>query len=269
MNRPDRWNPMVGRKGSKVRKRNLTPGQVACMVLVAVVIAAACLIFFAIPGEAQCCPPVPEPIIREVPVPVIVTETVVVEAELPPCADHRFEVGFQMFGPSPMFAAANLDWRPALGGLNIGKRWLKFDIALGLSGAAIENQPIFGFNAKLGVAFDGPGPYFDVVRVLWFPQWEPASHYEELGLRLPVLVLGVPIGQMSALLYLGAERFVLLSETTGYREANTLLVGATARICRNAFSAGFQTEIRASYQIRDCENRGLVWGLGLNVFLWF
>ncbi|MBU3964608.1 hypothetical protein KJ562_02740 [Patescibacteria group bacterium] len=266
MPRIDKWdpNPFVGREGSKVSRRKLTFGQKAFIATVALIVVGLCIgVGFA--GRAQCCPP-PTTIIREVP--IVVTETVVIEKEPLPCANQNFEVGFSMFGPDTMLLAANLDWRPKLGNLNIGDNgWIGLDMAIGLSGGAIGDQPIFGVNAKFGVSFADPGPYFDIARFIWFPQWTNGLYYEEVGLRIPVL--GAPIGQMSALLYLGAERFVHLSQLLGYVESNTLLIGGTARICRSGFSFGFQTEIRASYQTHDCENYGLVWGLGLNIFLWF
>ncbi len=261
-----RWepDPLVGRKGSKVSKRKLTLGQKMFLAIMALTILGI-IGGIAIACKAQCCPP-PTTIIREVP--VVVTETVVIEKEPLPCADKNFEVGFTMFGPEPMLVAANLDWRPKLGNLNIrDDGWLGLDIALGLSGAAIGDQPIFGVNAKFGVSFADPGPYFDVVRLCWFPQWTKGLYYEEVGLRIPVL--WTPIGQTSALIYLGGERFVHYSPSIGYLESNTLLVGGTVRLCKNAFSFAFQTELRASYQIYDCENRGLGWNIALNVFLWF
>lgn len=262
-----RWepDPLVGRKGSKVSKRKLTLGQKMFLAIMALTILGI-IGGIAIACKAQCCPPPRAPTIITREIPVIVEKLVVVEKELP-CANHQLELGFQMLGPEPMLLAANIDGRLKLGGLNIGERWLGFDIALGLSGAAIGDQPIFGVNAKFGVSFADPGPYFDVVRLCWFPQWTKGLYYEEVGLRIPVL--WTPIGQTSALIYLGGERFVHYSPSIGYLESNTLLVGGTVRLCKNAFSFAFQTELRASYQIYDCENRGLGWNIALNVFLWF
>lgn len=260
-------NPLVGRRGSKVGKRRLTFGKKLGIALFIITILGMCVALgmfglFSTPTNGQCCPPAPapvEPITKEVIVEKTVVRTVLVE---PQCADHEFEVGIQMFGPEPMFLGANIDWRPELGKV----RGIWIDGGIGLSGAVIENQPMFGVNGKLGLAFANPGPFFDVAQFIWFPRWTDNScYYEEIGVRLPIYE--APIGQVSALVYIGGEMFV--TNSLGYLEGNALLVGGAARICRHDFSANFQVELKVGHQTRDCEDQGLTLGLGIKLFFWF
>jgi hypothetical protein len=250
-------NAFVGRRGSKVEKRRLKLWQWMFPLIVILAILGSCSII-ALRANGQCCPSTPEPVIREVEKTVFVP--VPVFAELP-CANHRFEIGSQMFGPEPMSLAVNLDWRPNLCRLG----WLNFDGALGLSGATIGGEAMIGFNAKLGLAFTNPGPYFDIVEMFWFPKWD-SYYYEGVGLRIPVFY--PPIGrEMSVLLYLGGEMFVCYS-SVGYTKSDTLLFGGAARICRHDFSLGFQAELKAVHQVRDCKE-GWSPGFGVKISLWF
>ncbi|MCX6738416.1 MAG: hypothetical protein NTY11_03330 [Candidatus Parcubacteria bacterium] len=262
-------NPLTGRKGSKVGKRKLTFGQrIFIAVLGIAIIGITVGLGFGAKGGQCCTPtaPTPEPIIKEVEKKVFVP--VPIFAELP-CANHQLEIGFEMFGPDPLALAITFGGRLEFGKIELGRLgvfW--FDIAGGLSGATIENQTTFGIDIKLGIAFRNPGPYFDALEYICFPRWTD-SYYEGIGLRLPIPVLQTPNSRVSALLYPGYEGFIHYSQSLEYTESNAFLFGGAVRICNHDFSLGFQAELKAVHQVRDCNDQGWNLGFGVKLSLWF